>query len=60
MPFLWSELHQKAFAEVKELLINPQSYIYPDQLVDLFCTVILLKLIQAVHFGKYKMENPDY
>ena len=59
MPFHWSELHQKAFVEVKEMLVKPQSYICADQLVDLFCIVIHLRPIQAVHFGKYRMVNLD-
>ena len=58
-PFIWTEFHQKAFDHVKELLVNPQYYTCPDPVVDSFYTATLQRCIQAVLFGKCRMENPD-
>ena len=40
LPFHWSEVHQKAFTDIKKMLMKPPSYIYPDLLEDSFCIVI--------------------
>ena len=60
MPFCWTEFHQKAFEQVKQLLINPQYYIYPDLEVDLHYIVTPLRPTQAVPYGKCRMVNLDY
>ena len=59
-PFIWTKFHQKAFDHVKELLVKPQYYTCPDPVVDSFYTATLQRHIQAVLFGKCRMENPDY
>ena len=60
-PFIWTEFHQKAFEHVKELLVKtPSISTCPDLVVDSFYIVTLQRCIQAVLFGKCRMENPDY
>ena len=58
MPFYWTEFHQKAFEQVKQLLIKPQYYIYPDLEVDLYCIVTPLRLTQAIPYGKMQDGKP--
>ena len=60
MPFYWTEFHQKAFEQVKDLLIKPQYCIHPDLEVDSYYIVIPLRPIQVVPYGKCKMANLDY
>ena len=60
MPFYWTEFHQKAFEQVKELLIKPQYYICSDLEVDLYCIVIPPRPTQVVPYGKCRMVSPDY
>ena len=60
MPFHWSETHQAAFKQIKELLKKTQSFIYLDLEADLFCIAILLKLTLVVLFGRFKMVNLDF
>ena len=60
MPFYWTEFHQKAFEQVKELLIKLPVYIYLDLEVDSYYIVIPLSPTQIVLYGKCKMANLDY
>ena len=59
IPFHWSEIHQKAFTEVKEMLVKPPILHLPRPTGRFILYCDTSKTHTAVLFGKYKMVNPD-
>ena len=55
MPFYWSESHQKAFTDIKEMSIKPLILHIPRPTgrFNLYCDT------SKTPFGKYKMVNLD-
>ena len=59
MSFHWSETHQAAFEQIKELLIKPPILHLPRPggIFILYCDT-LLNLTLVVLFGRFKMVKP--
>ena len=58
-PFIWGKEQQDSFAEIKCRLIKPPVLHMPNKLADFTYILTLVSLLQAAHFTKYRMENPN-
>ena len=57
--FIWEKEQQQAFDEIKRILQNLRSYIYPTDTDAFNYTLTLVSWLLVVHYIKFRMDNQN-